>query len=480
MTLGHAGAVLAERYQLVRQVGTAIDGEVWQGHDQRLARSVTVRLAAADPDAPVDDPGVQPLITRLSQVNDPGVAAVYDVGVDEGLRYAVGEWIHGRTLGQIFATGRQPWQRAGDWGQQVGTALNSLHEVGIVHGTLTAESIAIQDDRRAKIIDLGLIAQTADGEDDEPADDEDDEATVLSPIGGQSAAEGADADRTRLLPQAERTTVLPPVKAEAPAEASDDVYALGAVLWWAVTGIPLAYATTTSAGPDPAALREVGAPSEFAALVLRMLDPDPQARPSAGAAAEQFAAVQSTPRPDDTIVGPQLIAPTQNIVPPVERTAAADPLPAYEERYRDSDRLPPPTESRRVWAVVAGVLALAVVGVLIGLLLANHHSTSPNVNPSGSLPVPTGTSSDGSVVLPSAPSAAATTNAFGNTAPVATTAPTTAAATTAPAPTTAAAPTTNPASTPPTNPASTPTTNPPTQPADPPPTSDSSLGLPLP
>jgi serine/threonine protein kinase len=166
MTLGQAGAVLAERYQLVRLVGTAIDGEIWQGQDQRLARSVTVRLAATGQGGPDGEGGdefdVQPLVARLSRINDPGVAAVYDVGVDGGLRYAVGEWIHGRTLGQIFATGRQPWQRAADWGQQVGAALSSLHGAGIVHGTMTAESIAIQDDRRTKIIDLGLVAHTAD------------------------------------------------------------------------------------------------------------------------------------------------------------------------------------------------------------------------------------------------------------------------------------------------------------------------------
>jgi eukaryotic-like serine/threonine-protein kinase len=444
MTLGQAGAVLAERYQLVRLVGSAIDGEVWQGHDQRLARSVTVRLAAADPDAPVDDPGVQPLITRLSQVNDPGVAAVYDVGVDDGLRYAVGEWIHGRTLGQIFATGRQPWQRAGDWGQQIGTALDSLHTVGIVHGTLTAESIAIQDDRRAKIIDLGLVARAA--EDDGESDGENDngEDTVAYDALDDETGTGSQA-RTTALPHAEkttalpvdRTTVLPPAKADAPPEAADDVYALGAVLWWAVSGLPLAYATTTSAGPDPSALREAGVPPEFTALLLRMLAADPQARPTAGAAAEQFAAVQAVPRPDDTMVGPQLIAPTQNIAP-VTRTAAA--LPADYD-----DRPPPaPSESRRTWAIVAGVLAFAVVGVLVGLLLANHQTGNANVDPTGTQPFPTGTSTDGSVVLPSAPTTAPT-DSTGTTAQTPTGAPTTNAATTAPpttAPTTTDAPTT--------------------------------------
>lgn len=518
MTLGQAGTVLAERYQLVRLVGSAIDGEVWQGHDRRLARSVTVRLAEADPDAPGDDPGVQPLITRLSQVNDPGVAAVYDVGVDGGLRYAVGEWIHGRTLSQIFATGRQPWQRAGDWGQQVGTALDSLHTVGIVHGTLTAESIAIQDDRRAKIIDLGLVARAA--EDDSGAEDEDGPAaapdskaartTVLSPDdrtralpaanrdrepaggsaqdvttalphaertralpavdAGKDPGAGSDgltkalphAERTRALPSldgpttalgpADRTRVLPPVRAQAPAEASDDVYALGAVLWWAVTGVPLAYATTTSAGPDPAALREAGAPPEFIALLLRMLAADPDARPTAAAAADQFATVQAIPRADDTMVGPQLIAATQSLAQ-VPETMTVRP---YDE---DDDR-PVPTrgrdepDSRRTWAIVAGVLALAVAGVLIGLLLANRHSNNPGVGTNGT-PLPTSTSTSAPVVLPDAPTTVATTQQ-------ATVAPTTVAPTTV-APTTVApttvAPTTPPpvSTTPPIQETSTPT-----------------------
>ena len=98
---------------------------------------------------------------------------------------------------------------------------------------------------------------------------------------------GPDSDRTTVLPQA--------AGSDYPAEAPDDVYALGAVLWWAVSGVPLAYATATSAGPDPTPLRQAGAPAEFVALVLRLLDPDPAARPAAGAAAEQFAAVQALP-----------------------------------------------------------------------------------------------------------------------------------------------------------------------------------------
>jgi serine/threonine protein kinase len=432
MTLGQAGAVLADRYQLVRLVGTAIDGEIWQGQDQRLARSVTVRLARVDPaaadaaqldPAADDDFDVQPLVARLSRINDPGVAAVYDVGIDGGLRYAVGEWIHGRTLGQIFATGRQPWQRAADWGQQVGSALSSLHGAGIVHGTLTAESIAIQDDRRTKIIDLGLVAHTA----DEDADNV--ETMVSAPVGA--------------------TQVMPSVRTNAaPAEAADDVYALGAVLWWAVTGMPLAYATTTSAGPDPSPLREAGAPAEFTALLLRMLGDDPAGRPTASAAGEQFATIQAMPRPDDTMVGPQLIAPTEAFAPvpipvPMSRPVAAADEEEYARPYAGSTA----SDSRRVWAIVLGVLALAIVGVLVGFLLANRSDNSPNLNPSGVTQTPTDGGTSAPVVLPTAPTTVPTTVATTN-APTATTAPPTTTPPTTLAPTTQAPTTAPPTETP--------------------------------
>jgi eukaryotic-like serine/threonine-protein kinase len=441
MTLGQAGAVLADRYQLVRLVGTAIDGEIWQGQDQRLARSVTVRLARVDPAAAEaaqldptadDDFDVQPLVARLSRINDPGVAAVYDVGIDGGLRYAVGEWIHGRTLGQIFATGRQPWQRAADWGQQVGSALSSLHGAGIVHGTLTAESIAIQDDRRTKIIDLGLVAHTADDEDVDNV-----ETMVSAPVGA--------------------TQVMPSVRTNAaPAEAADDVYALGAVLWWAVTGMPLAYATTTSAGPDPSPLREAGAPAEFTALLLRMLGDDPADRPTASAAGEQFATIQAMPRPDDTMVGPGLIAQTEAFGPvpvpipiPMGRPADGADSGAYAGgAYAGSTA----SDSRRVWAIVLGVLALAIVGVLVGFLLANR-GDSTNLNPSGVTQTPTDGGTSAPVVLPTAPTTVATTAATTN-APTATTAPPTTAPPTTLAPTTQA-PTTAPPTDPPTTPIAT-------------------------
>jgi len=446
MTLGQAGAVLAERYQLVRLVGTAIDGEIWQGQDQRLARSVTVRLAAVDPAATGqggpdgeggDEFDVQPLVARLSRINDPGVAAVYDVGVDGGLRYAVGEWIHGRTLGQIFATGRQPWQRAADWGQQVGAALSSLHGAGIVHGTMTAESIAIQDDRRTKIIDLGLVAHTADDGENPDFDETVVSRGLADSSDGSDSSDDADdardADDTDTVISAavdsgagNTTELLPPVRESAPAEAADDVYALGAVLWWAVTGMPLAYATTTSAGPDPSPLREAGVPAEFTALLLRMLDGDPAARPTASNASEQFAAIQATPRPDETMVGPQLIAATQSIAPVEEPYQQYEP---YEPAAKSSD-------NRRTWAIVLGVLALAAVGVLVGLLLANRSGNTP-LGPANDTPVPTISGSSGSVVLPTAPTTAATTAVAPTTAAPTTAAPTTVAPTTV-APTTVA------------------------------------------
>src|SRR6202011_2915139 len=166
MTLGRPGDLLAARYRLDRPMGSTGTAQLgvtehWQAYDERLARSVTVRLTEAVAETP--PPGsAQAMLTSLAQLNHPGVAAVYDVGITDELggipvAYGISEWTQGRTLWQIMASGPQPWPRTSDWGRQIAGGLAALHAIGIAHGALGPNSVAIHDDRQVKILDAGLV-----------------------------------------------------------------------------------------------------------------------------------------------------------------------------------------------------------------------------------------------------------------------------------------------------------------------------------
>ena len=332
MTLGRPGALLADRYRLDRLVGATESGERWQAYDERLARPVTARLTPAALDAEHEE-AAQAALERLARLNHPGVAAVYDVGsVDEpgsavgepgsGVSYAISEWTNGRTLAQIMGTGPQRWPRVADWGRQISGALGAMHSLGIVHGALGPNSIAIHDDRQVKILDAGLGPV----------------ADVPKPL--DEASESAD---TRDEPDESGHEAQEPAgSVEVPAGAADDIYALGLLLWETVVGAAPAFVERDVAedvaeqdavedagdgtgddaaegvvdngadngaedaregngrGLDVEPLRRVGVPAELAALFAEMLDADPARRPAAAVAQQRFAPFASAERIGDT------------------------------------------------------------------------------------------------------------------------------------------------------------------------------------
>ncbi len=440
MTLGRPGDLLADRYRLDRFIGGAGSVERWLAYDERLARPVTARLEPAPGSAADQDESTaaaQAALTRLAQLNHPGVAAVYDVGTAEGLRdgavsYAISEWTEGRTLGQIMATGLQPWQRTADWGRQISGALAALHAIGIEHGALSPQSVAIHDDRQVKILDVGL---------DSAAAEED---------GGAEGAEG-----------------------ELPAGAPDDMYTLGFLLWEATVGAPPEYvipgseptedpagapekgdsatgdaATDDSATEDAATedadsaptepvepvsetsapvaagidlrpLLEVGAAAGFAALLAQMLAGDAASRPTAAEAEQRFAPFAVAERAGDTLPSIAAVSDkTQVLGPPIVGGVSAAAVAGAKKAERD----------RRRGAMLGLALLVAAALAGLGLLLANlnSHSANPNVVdtvvpssspgmvtlPNGSLsPAPTNTPTGGGHATGGAPSTPAGSSA---------------------------------------------------------------------
>jgi eukaryotic-like serine/threonine-protein kinase len=436
MMLGRIGDVIVGRYRLDRPVGGAVGGDVWQAFDVRLARPVAVRVTPVDPgDADAADTAGQRLVAAMAQLNHPGIAAIYDVGVTEDYAYTVSEWTEGRTLAQIMATGPQRWQRVADWGQQIGAALAALHAGGIAHGSLNPESIVVHDDRQLKVLDAGIATLAQAG----PLDDDthligtrnrsrrvDDDTHMLratrdEPGTYPGAGGGSANDATRLLgggagPDADPTRVLGADpgsggSARNPALArAQDVWALGALSWQAVLG-PNEPTPQAGLAPDPRELQEEAAvPGGFADLTVRLLAPEPTARPTAVQASDGFAALLAGER--------QSAAPVILPVDATRREAAGfvpAPTPA-EERYRPREQ-PAARGGRR--GLVAGLVALvAAAGVGLGLYFAESGSGTQAPTTQVTSPPTNGAAATGSTVTLPDNSGTATPSVTG-TAPTA-------------------------------------------------------------
>jgi len=423
-TSGQAGALIAGRYRLERPTGGGTwPEEIWQGFDEVLKRPVMMRLLPLQGELEPDlDVQVQSVVAQVARLGHPNIAQVYDVGHESGLRYVISEWTGGRTLGQIMATGRQRWQRIADWGQQIAEALAALHGIGLVDGVLGPETVSVMDDRRVKLTDVGLGVPQG-GVDDQStrliAPGYDDQATQLVQPYGQ------DADATRVAPGG---------SGAGPVGASSDVYALGAILWTAMLGVPPEVGPEDTAGPDLEPLRETGAPADLAMLLQSMLAASAQLRPSATVAAHRFGALAIEARESRPDTLPTAVVGTTQAIGG-QPTQAVGPLrPARDE---DDEYVPAGAGSgsgRKAGIAIGVILLLAVAGVALALVLGSKNNNTNTPADTTSTTAPTTSAGQISVSQnPSSSSAAATTTSAAATTTSA------AATTTSAAPTTTSA-----------------------------------------
>ncbi|MFC3690467.1 Stk1 family PASTA domain-containing Ser/Thr kinase [Aquipuribacter hungaricus] len=161
------------RYQLVEQIGRGGMAEVWSAHDNRLGRSVAVKLLRTDL---ARDPSFQARFKREAQssasLNHPAIVSVYDTGEDTALDpygapapqpYIVMEQVHGRTIKQILQES-SPLDVDDAMRITVGVldALQYSHRGGIIHRDIKPGNVMVTDAGEIKVMDFGIARAIAD------------------------------------------------------------------------------------------------------------------------------------------------------------------------------------------------------------------------------------------------------------------------------------------------------------------------------
>ncbi|TDB75979.1 protein kinase family protein [Micromonospora sp. KC723] len=153
MTFGAptAGEILAERYELVEHINNDSAGRlVWRGVDVVLRRPVAVVLRYPGGDSATE---MLQAAVAASRVIHPNLVGVYDA-IDESERaYVVREWVDGRSLRELVAEGPLDPARATAIGNAVASALASVHATGMVHGNVHPGTVMISDDGRVVLAD---------------------------------------------------------------------------------------------------------------------------------------------------------------------------------------------------------------------------------------------------------------------------------------------------------------------------------------
>jgi len=148
------------RYTLIRILGTGGMGEVWEAHDDQLARRVAIKVLRAG----VGDPARLVREARaLAKLSHPVVVTVFDVGTDEAGRVWVAmELLTGGTLRHWLATPRS-WREIVATFARVGRGLAAAHAAKLVHRDFKPENVLLRDTGEPVVADFGLARSTEDG-----------------------------------------------------------------------------------------------------------------------------------------------------------------------------------------------------------------------------------------------------------------------------------------------------------------------------
>jgi TolB-like protein/tetratricopeptide (TPR) repeat protein len=195
-------------------------GEVYRALDTRLGREVAVKIL------PEPSPGRESARRferegrAVASLSHPNIVALFDVGEQEGLRYAVTELVEGETLREMLARGPLAAGEAAELAAQVADGLAAAHQLGLVHRDVKPENIIVTPGGRAKILDFGLVSSTA-GEPAGEASEAEPTVTALTEPGMISGTVGY------MSPEQVRGETV---------DGRSDVFALGVVLYELLTG----------------------------------------------------------------------------------------------------------------------------------------------------------------------------------------------------------------------------------------------------
>lgn len=242
-------------YRILRLIDRGGQGSVYLGWDERLRRSVAVKIY----DLPVERAGRRRLLAEarlVAGMDSPRIVQVHDVIESSTHLAMIMEYIPGCSLEDLLCARRLSLASVLSIGIDIAGALAVARQQHVVHGDVKASNVLIGPNGRARLTDFGISGRT----------------------GGMEARRGGSL-----------SAVAPELYAGEPVDERADLFALGLLLYRMLTDEHPFFRgghldPTLLLGGQPPPLRERAA-GEFdlsgslVALVEQLLARDPQQRP---------------------------------------------------------------------------------------------------------------------------------------------------------------------------------------------------------
>ncbi|MBS2014885.1 MAG: PilZ domain-containing protein [Deltaproteobacteria bacterium] len=142
------GAIVDGRYEMMRDLGEASYGSLWEVRNVRTARRSVLALALRASEDEEVIASIRRTHRALARITHPGAPELRDAGITElGDPYIVIEPLEGRTLdGLVAARGRLEPAEACRVALQLAEVLASAHGMGVLHNDVVAEKVLIARD----------------------------------------------------------------------------------------------------------------------------------------------------------------------------------------------------------------------------------------------------------------------------------------------------------------------------------------------
>ena len=363
------GTVIAGKYVLTRRIGTGGMGAVYEARHKVTGKLVAVKVMHAHlAESAQNAARFVREAQAASSIGHPAIVDVLDAGTDQdGTLYIVLELLHGESLADVMERGGLYTSEIARYGVELLDALSAAHTGGFVHRDIKPENIfLVKDDAgvaHVKVLDFGISKRI---------EETDRSLTVTGAILGTPHYMSPEQARGHHV------------------DARSDLWAVGALLYHALTGVPPFDGenyNVVMVGILTEPVRSIAAhrpdlPAALVDVIARALVKDRRQRWQTAAAMRDalVAAVPVEAASVDTAAPSRLdsfFRARQSDSLDSDITRVADGTGAPTFIATTSVREPPPRTPPRRVAVVAGVVLLGATALGVAFALARPGSQTP-------------------------------------------------------------------------------------------------------
>jgi serine/threonine protein kinase/WD40 repeat protein len=263
-------------YELLEPIAQGGMGIVYRARHLKLGRVVALKMLLLGPQAsPESVKRFQVEVVAAASLQHPNIVAIHEVGFREGQHFFTMDFVNGPTLAALAQGKPLAAQRAARYVQAIAEAIHYAHGRGILHRDLKPSNVLIDEVDQPRVTDFGLAKRF-----------------VVPPSGGlgsEPAEAGTTNDLTLTGQVLGTPNYLPPEQAGGRRQRvsrASDVYALGAMLYFLLTGRPPFVGETLETTlaqvlhQEPVSLRLLNGsvPRDLETICLKCLEKEPSGR----------------------------------------------------------------------------------------------------------------------------------------------------------------------------------------------------------